>query len=280
MKGYRRAIGIIAATLVVWGIGGCVDQEASLGIRGVVEYNGTETTEEVECGSGESVETRNKPVFSCQKSVEPGSVDEFLVRASINISNYEGMNPSGQLGPSIQSLTDDDFCKLGAAAYGNAKYGRPWFELTLDTENRLKDSREVGSEGQGGGGGGFENLNLNTNDIHLQQLKLRFPDAPAGELEKTIQLSLLAESGGGGAAVEFVLFESGDTEELRSVHQSLASSPDEAVTIVAEFTIEGETLGGNEITSNTFSFPIQLCGSGCNTTPVCNFQAESGGGGG
>lgn len=279
MSRYARTIGIVAATLMASGVAGCVDQEASLGIRGVVEFNGTETTEEVECGSGDNVETRNKPVLSCQQSVEPGNVDTFLSRASVEISDYEGMNASGQLGPSVRTLSDEDFCSMGSSEFRSAKYGRSGYKLTLDTENRLKDSREVGSEGQGGGGGGYENLQLNTNDIHLKQLKIRFPDAPADDLEETIQLSVLAESGGGGAAVEFSLFESGDVEALRSVHQSLASSSDEAVTIVAEFTIEGETLGGNDITSNTFSFPIQICGEGCGTTPVCDFQAESGGGG-
>lgn len=280
MSRYRRTIGIVAAALVVSGVAGCVDQEASLGIRGVVEFNGTATTEEVECGSGDNVETRRKPVLSCQQSVEPGNVDTFLSRASIEISDFEGMGASGQIGPSVQTLGDDAFCSLGSSEYRRAKYGRPWFELTLDTENRLKDSREVGSEGQGGGGGGFENLQLNTNDIHLKKLKIRYPNAPADALEKTIQLSVLAESGGGGASVEFRPFESGDAEALRSVHQSLANSPDEAKTIVAKFTIEGETLGGNEITSNTFSFPLQICGEGCGTTPVCDFQDEGGGGGG
>jgi len=280
MRRDREWLTLAVASLL--GLGGvaCVDQEASLAIRGVVEHTGSETSEEVECPDGMGgMTSRTKPVLNCQKSVEAGSAEDFLTRISIDISDFQG-GTGGQIGPSQGGLSGDDFCELDRQTYISRRFRDRSMVLTLDTQNRLQDSREVGAEGQGGGQGGFEGLELNQNDINIEQLKIRYPDAPAEALERTVDLSLLAESGGGGAALEFELIDGSDISALERVHQSLANSPEEVVTVIARFRVSGETRGGNEVESNRFAFPIRLCARGCGTTPECDFQSEAGGGGG
>lgn len=283
MKLEKAIIAVVGSTAVVAGLGGCVESEASLAIRGVVEFNGSRSVESVECPveGQEEPEERSMPILNCGTGVQGGSAQNFLGGATINVDDFTQEGGPGQIGgTSNASVGEDQFCDVGASEFVQKKYGSGAFELTIDSWNRLEDSREVEAEGESSGGGGFEGLHLNTNDIHLRNLRIRFPDSSASALEQEIRLATLVESGGGGATVTFTLLDRSDGDVLDAVYEQ-ESGDGNAATITAEFVMKGETLGEREVESNRFEFPIRLCkGEQCATTPRCRLSTDGAGGAG
>lgn len=300
MTHISRTVGVVATAILVCTAMGCVEQEASLGLRGVVQFSGSQTSTEVECtvpgtgGPNSEPETvkKSKPELTCDRQVEPGSVSNFRTSISIDINEFRTMN--GQLtGISQRLVSDEQFCSWDPVTFEQVKYRHPWIEIAIDSVNRLQDSREVGAKGQGSGGGGFDGLKLDVNDIQIQDFRIRFPNVPeTGEgqlnLDKNVKLAMLAESGGGGATIATRMFESGDIDALEQLHKTLVTrraglsnygdkAQRTSVTLIAEMWLEGETLGEREVESNRIEFPIKLCGKGCGLSPDCFFAQESGG---
>ena len=301
MRKVSRAVGILGVGLLAGSMAGCVEQEASLSIRGVVEYQGQRSSEAVQCpveggGDGMMGETMTKeesvPVLECAKNVEPGNAENFRAGVRIDLSDFKA-GGTGQVGTARASgPSQQDICSIDSQSYVRQKYGHPWFEIGLDLENRLKDSNQVGAGGGGGGGGGgFEGLNLNANDIQLKEIVIEYPEisnsADLG-LDKEFKVSLIADSNGGGALLNRAIFSSGDIPQLEKLHKQLVkeraglgSYNDRAkrttVTIIADIHVKGETLGERPVESTHLEFPIELCGKGCGTTPECEFKEQSGG---
>ena len=294
MHHISRLIGVFATILLFsWATMGCVDQEASLKLRGVVAIQGTQSTTEVDCsGEEEEAQPIPKPSFTCDSQVEPGNAENFLTQLSVDISEYE--NAGGQLAPANNTVvSDEQFCEIGPAEYQNQRFRSPSFVAAFDSINRLEDSREVGSQGQGGGGGGFSGLELNMNDVQTRTFKVRFPNvSETGPsqlgLDRDIDFTMVVDSGGGGAAFTLELLSRGDIQSLKQLHETVVlrrtglSSYDDtakktAVTLTSEMWIEGETIGGRPVESNKLTFPVKLCGQGCGLTPQCNFRAAGGG---
>lgn len=275
---------------------GCVDQEMSLNLRGVFNYEGQLEESEVECGSGNGggePRTVTEPVVTCETEVSTGGVETFLSRAKVNIQTLESR---GQVGSEFEPLSQIDICEVDEATYIDAKYRQPSFRAVLSAVNRLSDSRQVGAQGGGGGTGGFEDLKLDANTVQLKKLQVRFPDAPAGVLEKTIRLGRMVESEGGAVVEEFVLFRdeeiAPDVGEpgLKEIHRRLvlgrtgldaydARARATTVRMRARIWLEGETLGGREVESNRLSLPIDVCNAegACSLTQECDLEESAGG---
>ena len=305
MRKVSQAVGMLGVGLLTAAATGCVEQEASLSMRGVVEYQGTRTEEGVECpvengggggmdGEMDQTKTVQAPTFQCPRNVEPGAAENFRFGVRIDLSDYKN-GGAGQLttarsgGPS-----QSDICNMDKEQFTTARYGQSGFEMAFDILNRLEDSRNVGSAGQGGGGGGFEGLYLNANDIQLKELIVRWPEIGNSDklgLDKNLGVSIVAESDGGGALLNMPIFSAGDIQALEELHKQLVReraglsdyndrAKRTSVTVDADIYVKGETLGERPVESTHLEFPFTICGKGCGgTTPVCNFQENSSGGG-
>lgn len=293
MRRYRATLATLATVSLVMATVGCVEQDSDLHIRGVVEYQGQESSEDIDCeGGGMGMgPTYSKPVLSCNEEIEPGNVSEFLTRATVNINQLDKIGLSSQPTENQDVYSDEQYCDYRSNGASRADFirtnqRRSDFEITLDIVNKLRDGREIGSEGEGGGGGGFENLRVNVNDVQIETMELSFPNVSAGFGTKEYKFNILADSGGGGAAVEFSLFDSRDQQALRKVHKAAfeqqrdgqwSNNLDAEVRVIAEITVQGETLGERQVDSNIFRWPITFCVRGCGTTSTCEFESQQGG---
>jgi hypothetical protein len=304
MRNVSQAVGMLGVGLLTAAATGCVEQEASLSMRGVVKYEGTRGEEAVECpvengggggmdGEMEQTKTVQAPTFECSRNTEPGAAESFRFGVRIDLSDFKsgggGQRTTARSGGPSQS----DICNMEKQQFTAARYGQSGFELAFDIRNRLEDSRNVGSVGQGGGGGGFEGLHLDANDIQLKELVIRWPEVgSSGDLglDKNLGVSIIAESDGGGALLNMPIFSAGDIQSLEELHKQLvreraglSNYNDRAkrtsVTIDADIYVKGETLGERPVESTHLEFPFTICGKGCDTTPVCDFQVSAGGGG-
>ncbi|MFW6054088.1 MAG: hypothetical protein ACOC9J_04675, partial [Persicimonas sp.] len=75
-----------ALSLMLVGLGACVDQEPSMSLKGSVAFEG-----EVE----EAEEEGADPVVRCEAELDPGASDLFFSRAVINIDHLRN---EGQVG--------------------------------------------------------------------------------------------------------------------------------------------------------------------------------------
>ncbi len=317
------AVGLGAGLLA----GGCVEQESSLLLRGVVQVPGSIEERSVSCGEGGGSEDMQDdgenggdggdqqessgsgelvlPNYTCQET-EGGNAAAFWGGVTINLADYEEGN--GQRGVENEHFSNEELCAMNethsgeqsfASTYRNSNFRHQSFVMTLDSENQLEDSREVGAEGQGGGqSGGFSGIRLDMNTIETSVLKIRFPEisgtGPGGiGADRDLDMSFVIESAGGAQIIEFAAFQRGDfvgsddqMSTMRQLHRqavleetSLGSYEGDAreysVTVKAKVWFEGKTLGGRSVESNRLTVPITLCGSGCTTTQQCNFQYEN-----
>jgi hypothetical protein len=278
----------------------CIDQEASLGMQGIAAFSGTQSTTEVQCGeaSGEMEPTTyDRTTLSCSDDVTPGDVENFRTRLELNIQEFSN---SGQLGENKAGAGTDSFCQAAENdmldQFRRQELYYNSFTHYVSVVNRLADSRTVESTGQqGGGSGGFENLFLDVNDIEIQQFQIRYPSISESQqlgLDQDQRVGIIIESDGGAAILEMSLFtNSGSTiTALETLHRALVlrrldynsytqEARGETITIVAEITLLGETIGTQEVESNSLEIPISLCNAqgSCGTTPRCDFAAQQGG---
>ncbi|MFP4596927.1 MAG: hypothetical protein ACLFVJ_01670 [Persicimonas sp.] len=246
-----------ALSLMLVGLGACVDQEPSMSLKGSVAFEG-----EVE----EAEEEGADPVVRCEAELDPGASDLFFSRAVINIDHLRN---EGQVGP-----------PTGGS-------GHPWFEFYAEIVNLLEESTQVGAGG--GSEGNFQGLSNDQNYIMLTGATVRFPSELnqfngaefAEALEKKELFSMLLESNGGATIVSFPIIGPREIGALEAFHDAATEAefgspdPEAVVPLVAEITIEGETFSGKEVESNKFQFPIDVCQS-CEfrTTPTCSIPQE------
>ena len=256
-KSIKILVGLASLSLLV-GLTSCVDQEPSMQVSGSVLFEGSVSTDE---GTGEST-------LECSVETDPGSVELFTSRGTINLQNFA--NEGGQFGPPFISEENGT---------------HPSYEFWAALTNRLEDSTEVGAQGQGGGQGGYEGMFLDQNNIQVTGVEITFPSdlnnyaggGGASSLNRTETFSHVLESGGGGAILSFPIFTlrdvTGADPKLRTFYDSVAPDDQAIVPLVAEIQVVGETFAGTKVESNKFQYPIDVCGS-CNvdqfpTTPTC-----------
>jgi hypothetical protein len=290
MKRFSSSTALLSFGLLLVGTMGCVDQEASISLRGFIQLQGEATQEDVECGSGMNAETRAEPVLSCETEIDPGSIDTFLTRLTINVRELENQ---GQLGPPIAHLSNLDYCNFSYQEYITRKYRHASFFTSVDMVNNLSNSQNVGAEGQGGGGGGggFEGIRIDTNSVQLDQLLLRFPEVSGtggGEtdIDKDIKSAGLLESDGGALTLSFKMFKQEEVPALRALHEqlvlertSLNTYNDRArrttITVQARLWAKGQTLSETDVASNKIQIPVDICGRGCDMTPSCAYASDN-----
>ena len=236
----KKLIALTALAIAAGSLTGCVEEEPSMLVNGSVLFEGTIEDD----------------VLICEATVDPSSIDRVSPRGRINI---EELKNSGQFGPPFDSA--------------NATGGHRSFVFWAGIENRLEDSRQVGAAGGGGGQGGYEGLNLDANYIQVTGAKIEFPenlnDFPGGEfaseLNKTERFSVVLESAGGAQVVNFPIVSSREIAKLEEVYQLAVTAatrnynPKAIVPLIAEITIIGRTFSGDEVESNKFQYPIDVC---------------------
>ncbi|RDV37005.1 hypothetical protein DV096_15955 [Bradymonadaceae bacterium TMQ3] len=227
-----------ASALLAMSLSGCVEQDATLQLKGGV----LATT-----GEGEN---------AC---VMPSDYDSVVVFSSSGFIAGQELRDFGQ------PLVGDEY----VPGTRNA------FQLGVAFLNRLPDSRNVGATG-GGGSGGFEGLYLDQNAITVTGARVNVPAdlnkfAGFGSVdfpEARRDFSALVESGGGSVVMRVPLIE-GSTE-LDVLNDFVLSTAANQITFVFTVQLVGETLSGNEVTSNIYQYPVTICPS-CNvgTSGVC-----------
>lgn len=157
----------------------------------------------------------------------------------------------------------------------DAVYGPPGvFNFTAIYENRLVDSRSVGSESSGGSGGGFQNLTNDQSDVMITSATVSFPASSntfnidgnvvsfatrsGDEVERERLFSMLVASGSGTAMTHIPLINGPrEAEDFRAFLSQVPAS--EPLTFIAEIQLKGKTLSGKKVESNLFEFPVQVC---------------------
>ena len=160
------------------------------------------------------------------------------------------------------------------------------YEFAAMYQNQLVDSRQVGAEGGGGGGGGFSNLPLNQNDVIVTSATVTFPAddntfgfaggaAALEDVEYERVFSMLVRSGGGVGVNNIPLINGQQEADLFRDFLTANSVTSRPLTFVAEIQLQGETMAGNDVESNIFRFPIQICvDCGARTQPLCTTSVE------
>ncbi|TXD37090.1 hypothetical protein FRC98_10150 [Lujinxingia vulgaris] len=227
-----------ASALLAMTLSGCVEQDASLQLKGGV----LATTAEGE--------------LSCTL---PSDYDSVVVFSS------SGFIAGQELAEFGQPLIGSEY----------VPGTRNSFSLGVAFQNRLPDSRNVGATG-GGGSGGFEGLYLDQNAITVTGARVNVPSdlnsfAGAGSIdfpEARRDFSALVESGGGSVVMSVPLISG--SSEYDVLEEFVSSSGASQITFVFTVQLVGETLSGNEVTSNVYQYPITVCPS-CDegTTGVC-----------
>ncbi len=251
-------IGLIGTAILGVGLAACVDEEPSLVMQGsIVQVGSVDVTEDEETGEVVGVEV------SCA-GVEP-----------------EFDDPSGPI-RTAGYINVDDFEEIGQPVFSSGRAGGTLDELQGTPgqyiyqsvfENRLFDSRDVGSSGSGGDGGGFENIDQDQNDVMVEGATVEFEltDGSGLTFEATRLSSIHVGSSGGVATLGIPIFNSAD--ELGFIEEEVRAMGFEGqeLTVVAKLQLFGNTLGSRDVESNKVSYPITLCFEGdCRETdPQC-----------
>ena len=229
---------VSAAAVLALSLSGCVEQDASLQLKGGV------------------LATTSEGEVSC---TTPGDYDSATVFSS---SGFIGGQEIEEFGQPL----------IGDVYVGGTQNK---FLLGVAFRNRLPDSRNVGATG-GGGSGGFEGLYLDQNAISVTGALVNVPAelntfsgvGNPGFPETRRDFSALVESSGGSVMMNIQLLSS--TQEFEILNSFVESSGQREVTFVFTVQLIGETLAGNEVTSNIYQYPVTICPS-CDegTTGLC-----------
>ncbi len=240
MKRMKATFAILAGSLLLAGLGGCVDQEPSLSLRGSVAFTGSyqDTTD----SQGNTV----KKLVCDYSSAKPGSIDTFFFRANVDVTELKG-NGSNNV-------------PQGYFFWG-------------DIKNLLEQSTQVGTGATGGGN--FQGLSEDQNSIMITGATIRYPSSLnkfpgaqyASQLEKKELFSAVVDSGGGAALASFPIFSSRELPKVEKFYnQVIEASPniasgtkDAIIPLVAEIQLKGQTFSGRSVESNKFQFPINIC---------------------
>ena len=250
-------IGLIGTAILGVGLAACVDEEPSLVMQGsIVQVGSVDVTEDEETGAVEVEQ-------SCA-SVEA-----------------EFDDPSGPIRTGGY-INVDDFEEIGQPRFSQSDAGGMLEELEGTPgqylyqavfENRLFDSRDVGSSGSGGDGGGFENINQDQNDVMVDGATVEFEltDGTGLTFEATRLSSIHVPSSGGVGTLGIPIFNSAD--ELGFIEEEVRAMgfDGQELTVVTKLQLFGNTLGSRDVESNRVSYPITLCFEGdCRETdPQC-----------
>ncbi len=250
---------LVGALMIGVGATGCVEEEASVILRGNVigEAEIDEAEEEDgndENGNETSESDDDEAQIFCQI---PTEFEEPTLRST-------GFVNLGQMDTHGQRLLrgDDDTSRPNTYDFGAV------------FENRLEDSRSVGAV-SGGEGSGFEGLALDRNDVMIKSVTVSFDhDINVFSLEggtvsygfeRERLVNMLVTSGGGVASFSVpIMNNSGEVQEFREFVQGVNSNvpdrgDDDPLTLVARIQLHGETLAGNQVESNSLEFPIDVC---------------------
>lgn len=254
MKVQNWKIALVAAALAGVSMTACVEQQPSIVMTGSIigEYD-------VDTGSC----SYNLDISDTQKIATAGFVDlkELLAK---------GQPIALPLDPALP------------ASYGASGV----YMFTAVYENRLVDSRSVGSESSGGSGGGFQNLANNQSDVMITSATVSFPASSntfnidgnvvsfatrsGNEVERERLFSMLVSSGNGTALTHIPLING--PREAEDFREFLSQVPaNEPLTFIAEIQLKGKTLSGKKVESNVFEFPVQVCADcGRTSLPMCS----------
>lgn len=233
-------IGLIGAVILGLSLAGCVEEDASLVMFGSI------------IGSGD-VDTGDEDTESRAVCEFPLDFDEPNVWTTGRI-NLTELGNTGQ--PLVEGF------EAGSVV------DRYSFQAVF--ENRLFDSRNVGAV-SGGSGGGFQDLELDKNDIIITSATVEFPadantfnigDASASfeGLQRERLSSMLVQSGGGVGSLDVPLIHGASERAMfESFIDGMGIGADQVITFVVNIQLHGHTLGGTEVESNIFSFPIDMC---------------------
>ncbi len=260
-------MGIVAAIIGGLSLTGCVDEDASVVMLGSVIGQATVDVIETEDEDGNVIDTNVS--VTCDY---PLDFDEPRVwsRGVINLE---------ELGDTGQQRAD------GIRNRHDAVEQRPPDRYTFRAvfENRLFDSRSVGAT-SGGTGGGFEGLRLDKNDIIIDSATVDFASdantftvgdqvASFPGMTRERLTTMLVQSGDGVASMDVPII-NGELEReafQEFLREGLGVADDQFVTFVVDIQLHGETVGGTEVESNTYSFPIEMC---ANCTTATNGLCE------
>jgi hypothetical protein len=230
---------VLATSALLVGLAsGCVEQEPSMVLTGSLQFEG-EVDEEG---------------LTCEVSFDPNSVDSVTTRGQVDILELESF---GQEGPPFETATR-----------------HPSFIFWAGVENLLEESTQVGAGG-GGSGDNFQGLKEDQNSIMITGATVRYPSDLnkfkgaefATELEKKELFSTVVPSAGGTAILQFPIFGQREIGKLKTFYAAAveaspnvpAGTEDAIIPLIAEIQLEGETFSGQEVESNRFQFPIDVC---------------------
>lgn len=212
---------------------GCVEQEASLILRGNVLASG-------------DFDEDTQTLSNCAYEPSVGTDTPIVVTGQANIAT------------------------LRAASQPGSAEGAGVFFFGANLTNTLLDSSSIG--GGGGGGASGPQLYANNNQFIAKsaEVKLQFR---SGTFSRERFFSTVIDPEGSSITVGVPLLNGlADLDEVETLLDADlgGADPSSTVTVIAQIKVLGETFSGTNIESNTFEYPITFC-KNCSlgVTPLC-----------
>lgn len=227
MKILKTSMTLLASSLLLVGLSGCVDQEPSMSLRGSVLFEG-------------SVDD-NGQVTCDITSAQPGSVQNWNSRANVDLGELENAGVGYLFWADVTNLLEQ------STQVGSGGGGGDNFQGLREDQNYIMVT------------GATVRFPADLNQFAGAKF--------AQSLEKKELFSSVIDSGGGGAILSVPIIGPRQVSDFQDFYRDAltasnidpAANADSIIPLVAEIQIEGETFSGRQVESNKFQFPINLC---------------------
>lgn len=248
---------IFLGTLVALSLTGCVDQDASLLLEGYFPWS----------ADGEVVNDETGEIRQTGACAPPsqGAGEAVIIQGFVDLGVLGNTSDTGG-----QPILDPRGNVVGTQ-------GANQFSFGARATNRLPDNQRIY---------GQSSTRLNTNDVLITGAEVTFNFSNSS---LTFERSFSSVVNSGGEYLDFqlsLISSASDVGGLEAcVRQELAQEGiaqgamnDYKVPVFVDIKLNAETLDGSNISSNTFTFPMEVC-LGCSgganpNTPYCIVDAE------
>lgn len=214
-------IALLAGSLLLMGLAGCVDQDVSMSLAGSVVFEGKfdEDSGELRCDMG---------------SAKPGSVDMYFQTADLNLSQSYALHFNAEI---INLLEASNQSSSGGQTFPGLAQDQNSIRVTKATIRYPTSLNNFA-------GAGLAEEYLGKSAVFSAVL-----ESGKGAAISPFELVSVRDFGNARAFYDQVMAASGQP----------AGTKDAIIPLIAEIQIEGETFGGGMVESNVFQFPINLC---------------------
>lgn len=213
-------IAVLAGSLLLMGLAGCVEQDVSMSLAGSVAFEGKiDDDGNLQCDMG---------------SAKPGSVDMYFQSADLNLSQSYALNFNAEI---VNLLEASNQSSSGGTTFPGLAQDQNSIRVTKATINYPRSLNNFA-------GAEYAEQYLAKSAVFSAVL-----DSGKGAAISPFELVSVRDFGDARKFYDLAIEASGLP----------AGTGDAIIPLIAELQIEGETFGGEMVESNIFQFPVNLC---------------------